>query len=355
MTSAGPTSVLIARLDNAGDVLLAGPAVRASASRASRVTFLAGPAGRAAAEMLPGVDEVLCFDAPWSGYEPPAVDGEAVTSLVESVASLGVDEAVILTSFHQSPLPLALLLRLAGVGRIAGTSTDYPGSLLDVRHPVPEDLHEVERALSLVGALGHRLPAGDDSRLRLRHPLPSWRPFDRPYVVVHPGASVPARAWDRLRCAALVRALAGQGWPVAVTGTRGECSLTAEVAGSGHPLIADLGGATDLAGLAGVLEGAAAVVCGNTGPAHLAAAVATPVVSVFAPVVPATKWAPWGVPTALLGDQQIACAGCRSRACPFPGQPCLSEVTVAAVLAGLRQVLDQTAGDELVRSEVKAG
>ena len=50
--------------------------------------------------------------------------------------------------------------------------------------------------------------------------------------------------------------------------------------------------ATSLAELAGVLERAACVVVGNTGPAHLAAAVGTPVVSLFAPVVPAERWAP---------------------------------------------------------------
>ena len=58
----------------------------------------------------------------------------------------------------------------------------------------------------------------------------------------------------------------------------------------------DLAGRTDLADLASVLRGAEAVVVGNTGPAHLAAAVGTPVVSLFAPVVPAERWHPWGVP-----------------------------------------------------------
>ncbi len=41
------------------------------------------------------------------------------------------------TSFHQSALPLALLLRLAGSAAITAISDDYPGSLLDVRHRVP--------------------------------------------------------------------------------------------------------------------------------------------------------------------------------------------------------------------------
>ena len=63
MTRQGPTA-LVARLDADGDVLLAGPAVRAVAATA-RVVLLVGPRGRQAAELLPGVDELLVWAAPW--------------------------------------------------------------------------------------------------------------------------------------------------------------------------------------------------------------------------------------------------------------------------------------------------
>jgi ADP-heptose:LPS heptosyltransferase len=334
----GHPSVLVARLDNAGDVLLAGPAIRAVAAGARRVTVLCGPAGRAAAELLPGVDEVLTFEAPWVPFEAPPVDRAAVDALVERVACLGADVGIVLTSFHQSPLPLALLLRLAGVPRLGAISVDYPGSLLDVRHRVDDDLHEVERSLSLVTAMGFRLPAGDRGQLATRRPLAVERPFDEPYVVLHPGASVPARGWWPDRAAGLVDALVDAGWPVVVTGAPSEAALTAAVARTPRPGVVDLGGTTDLAGLAGVLDGAAVVVSGNTGPAHLAAAVGTPVVSIFAPVVPAARWRPWGVPVVLLGDQDVPCAGCRARVCPFEGQPCLAPVTVDAVLTAVEQL-----------------
>ena len=334
----GRPSVLVARLDNAGDVLLAGPAIRAVAAGARRTTLLCGPAGRAAAELLPGVDEVLTFEAPWVPFEAPPVDRAAVDALVEQVAGVDIDVGVVLTSFHQSPLPLALLLRLAGVPRLGAVSVDYPGSLLDVRHHVDDDVHEVERSLSLVAAMGFGLPPGDGGQLAVRRPLPDERPFDEPYVVVHPGASVPARGWWPDRAAALVDALVDLGWPVAVTGAPSEAPLTALVARGPRPRVVDLGGATDLAGLAGVVDGAAVVVAGNTGPAHLAAAVGTPVASIFAPVVPAARWRPWGVPVVLLGDQGVPCAGCRARVCPFEGQPCLAPVTVDAVLTAVRQL-----------------
>jgi ADP-heptose:LPS heptosyltransferase len=69
------------------------------------------------------------------------------------------------------------------------------------------------------------------------------------------------------------------------------------------------------------------VVVGNTGPAHLAAAVGTPVVSLFAPTVPARRWAPYRVRRVLLGDQDAVCRDTRVTTCPFPGHPCLSSVT----------------------------
>jgi ADP-heptose:LPS heptosyltransferase len=141
-------------MDNLGDVLLAGPAVRAAAAQADSVTLLAVPRGRAAAELLPGVDEVIEWCAPWIDPEPEPITSESLTALRFRRRAGGFDRAFILTSFHQSPLPLALLLRDAGVPWIGAISADYPGSLLDLRHYVPGDPPEAERALSLMRAAG---------------------------------------------------------------------------------------------------------------------------------------------------------------------------------------------------------
>jgi ADP-heptose:LPS heptosyltransferase len=328
-------TVLVARLDNAGDVLLQGPLVRAVASRAQRVVFLAGPAGAEAAALLPGVDEVWTWNCPWILGDPPPVDDADLAALTDRLRALAPDEALISTSFHQSPLPLALVLRTAGVPRISAISVDYPGSLLDVRHRVDDDLPEPERALSLARAAGFELPPGDDGLLSVRRPLPPTA-HEPGYVVVHPGASVPARAWPVERCAEAVEALSDTGYRVLVTGGPGERALTAAVAGDRG---VDLGGATGLAELAAVLDGAAAVVVGNTGPAHLAAAVGTPVVSLFSPVVPAERWAPYGVPTVLLGDQDVPCRNTRARECPVPGHPCLTSVTAEDVVAAVGKLV----------------
>jgi ADP-heptose:LPS heptosyltransferase len=335
--------VLVVRLDSDGDVLTAGPAIRAAAASAE-VTLLCGPQGRQAAELLPGVHQVLEWACPWILAEPPEVSAADIEKLVAGLAAARFGVALVLTSFHQSPLPIALLLRLAGVRQIAAISPDYPGSLLDQRlRPgvdLDDDQPEPLRALKVAEAAGFRLPPGDDGTLRVLPPpdvrdLIGWGR----YVVVHAGASAESRAWSPERCAETVVALRESGHRVVVTGSPNEKELTSWVAGVDG---LDLGGRTSYPGLAGVLAGADAVVVGNTGPAHLAAAVGTPVVSLFSPVVPSSRWAPYGVATRLLGDQNAACRDSRARQCPVAGHPCLNSVKARDVVAAVNSLVGKS-------------
>ena len=337
------THVLVVRPDNNGDVLLAGPAIRAVAASGARVTLWHGPRGRGGASLLPGIDDRLEAELPWIDPEPAPVTDAWARDLVDDLRAREVDEAVVLTSFHQSPLPTALLLRMAGVPFIGATSVDHPGALLDVRHRIADDVHEVHRALDCVRACGYPLPAGDPGDLRVR-PTGADNPVAdrRPYVVVHPGASVQARAWHAEGHAAAIRGLRDDGWTVVVTGGPDERDLVDAVCPAGDDEVVPLAGRASWAELAEVLRDAEAVVVGNTGPAHLAAAVATPVVSLFAPTVPAVRWRPWQVPTVLLGDQDVACAGCRASTCPVAGHPCLGAIDPLQVRAAVRGLTDRS-------------
>jgi ADP-heptose:LPS heptosyltransferase len=203
---------------------------------------------------------------------------------------------------------------------------------------------EARRNLSLARAAGFRLPPGDPGTLALTGPLPDTRSLTGGgrYIVLHPGASVPARRPSTARTVALITTLADAGYRVLVTGSAVERELAGrDPAGRAHRAdrVVNLCGRTDLPRLASVLAGADVVVAPNTGAAHLAAAVGTPVVSLFAPVVPAARWAPYGVPAVLLGDQSAPCAGSRARACPVPGHPCLDRIEPAAVAAAVAALI----------------
>lgn len=175
----------------------------------------------------------------------------------------------------------------------------------------------------------------------MTRPLPDARPLtgDQPYIVLHPGASVPARHPSAARTAAMIAALAAAGHRVVVTGSAAERELAGPgPAGPGSGpggQVLNLCGRTSLPLLASVLAGADVAIAPNTGAAHLAAAVGTPVVSLFAPVVPAGRWAPYGVPVVLLGHQEAPCAGSRARSCPVPGHPCLDQIEPSAVVAAV--------------------
>jgi ADP-heptose:LPS heptosyltransferase len=346
-----PDAVLVTRLDSLGDMILAGPAIRAVRDAGHAVHVLCGPRGRAAAELLPGVTGILEFEAPWIDPDPGPARRADADRLVDEVRHLGVAEALILGSSHQSPLPLALLLRWSGVQRIAAVSHEYPGSLLDVRLRGDPDLHEVERNLLVAEALGFPRPA--DDRLQVSR-VPSGLAQaeerfsgDEPYVVVHPGACAPARTLSVARWREVTEALAAEGWRVLVTGSRQERRLTARTAGD-QPLVFDLGGTTTLGGLAQVIGGARAFVGGNTGPMHLAAAVGTPTVAAFPPTVPLRRWRPWKVRHIALGNQAVPCAGCRSHRCPLPRQVCLDGVQPWDVVAAVAAVT-RDAGQEALR------
>ncbi|MFL6094027.1 MAG: glycosyltransferase family 9 protein, partial [Blastococcus sp.] len=194
---------------------------------------------------------------------------------------------------------------------------------------------EPVRMLAVAEAAGWRSPAGDDG-LRLRPELPAVPGLPDRYVVVHPGADAPARTYPEHRWAEVVRLLSGDGTAVVVTGGPDERRLTAAVAGTTG---VDLGGRLDVPELAAVIRGAEALAVGNTGPAHLAAAVGTPVVSLFAPVVPLVRWAPHTPARVVLGDQTAPCADTRARACPVPGHPCLSDVAPADVAGAVRDLV----------------
>src|SRR3954447_11484453 len=223
---------LVARLDSAGDVLITGPAVRAIAAAHDRVIFLAGPRGRDAAEMLPGTDEVLEWQAPWVDFDSPDLTPGHVEALVKQLRDIAADRVYVFTSFHQSPLPLALLCRMAGVPWIGAVCEDYPGTLLDLRHHVEPGVPEPLRALSLAEAGGCALSDDDDGNLRIR-PVPDLtedlarRIGEAPYVAFHPGAAVPARMPTAARSARMVAALGAAGHRVVVTGSESERMLTA--------------------------------------------------------------------------------------------------------------------------------
>jgi lipopolysaccharide heptosyltransferase II len=340
---ASPRHVLFVRMDNMGDVLMCTPAMQAvrEAMPRTRLTLLTSPSGDRLAPHLDMIDGTLVHRASW--VKPPSAwecDDEA--ALVRQLAEARIDVAVLFTTATQSALPAALLCRMAGIPYRIAYSRENPYALLSEWVREQDEIragmrHEVQRQLDLVARLG--VPAPADLRLRFRVRDEDRREArsvlqraglhgDQPYVLLHPGATAASRRYPPAAFAEVLKRLSLAGWTCVICGGGEDREAIAQiraVVGSGA---IDLGGMLSLGGLGALIEGAALMICNNSGPAHIAAALRTPQVCLYALTNP--QHTPWQTPSRVL-YQDVPCRDCLRSICPQGHNACLREVSPATV------------------------
>ncbi|MES2991910.1 MAG: glycosyltransferase family 9 protein [Pseudomonadota bacterium] len=351
----GASNVLAVRLDNLGDVLMTTPALTAlAADGRRRVTLLASRAGAALAARVPAVAEVLSFDAPWVAGR--AGDPRAERALIDALAARCFDAAVIFTVCTQSALPAALFCRLAGISLRLAHARENPYALLTdwVRETDvvgPGMRHEVRRQLDLLAAVGipardeglvFRVDPADHERARRALAAAGGAP-ERPWIVVHPGSTAASRRYPAERFGLAAAQIAAQcGAQIVFSGGPDDAEACAQAqramdaasaspgpaAGASRPAHIALAGALDLGALGALIAGARVLVCNNSGPAHIAAAVGTPSVVLYALTNP--QHTPWQAPTRVL-NREVACRDCLKSVCPEGHHACLLGVPPDAV------------------------
>ena len=340
-------SILAVRLDNTGDVVMLGPALRAvkETSPHATITLLASPAGSTAAALLPWIDDVIVWRAVWQDLGRLPFDPGRERELIDTLAARAFDAALIFTSFSQSPHSPGYVCYLAGIPLRVGESKEFGGATLSTElRGAPDELHQVERNLRLVEHLGFE---ARDRSLRVEIPFPARQAVpglleraglaaDLPFILFHPGASASARRYPPERAGEVARLLQANGWPVLITGTEREAELIAAVRSEAPGTPALIGG-TSLPEYAALIDRAALVISGNTLPMHLADAVGTPALILFSGTDLEAQWAPRSTPARLL-RRPTACHPCYRFECPI-GLVCLDippEEVVAEAEALLR-------------------
>ncbi|HEU5381550.1 MAG TPA: glycosyltransferase family 9 protein [Ktedonobacteraceae bacterium] len=353
--------VLLVRLDNLGDVLLTTPALRAvkNALPACSLTLLTSPVGAQVGSLNPDIDQVIIYQAPWvDPWQKLPQESTRELAMIERLKAEQFDGAIIFTSFRQSPLPAAYLCYLADIPLRLAASIDGSGSLLTTRHKHPDWLmHEVERGLDLVSALGI---TSAEQELVLRVPATARREVEaflalqgiseyHPLIVVHPGCSMPARTYPWEMYAEVIGLLVKQLEAfVLITGATEERELVEKVQARVDPSasVSTLTVAGELAfpTFCGLIQRADLVITNNTGPAHIAAALKTPIVELFALTNPPAQWKPWRVLQRQL-YHEVPCRLCYSRVCPYEHE-CLRLVSPAQVVTAASEILARTYGSE---------
>ena len=287
--------VLIVRLGALGDVVHAIP-VAAALRRAfpdARIDWLVSAKHREILDLVPVIDRRLVIN--------DRGDASGGTSLVTAIRELRrsrYDVAIDLQGLIKS----AVLARSSGAPRVVGFSSRYAreraarlfytdaydpgrGGLYDPR----ETRHVVDINLGLLRALGIIAPARefpiedvDSDAARSARRQTGGR-----YALLNPGAAWPNKRWPPVRLAAIATHLrARHGLMSVVLWGPGEEALAAEVV-AGANGAAVISPTTTIADLVALARHAALMVSGDTGPAHIAAALGTPIVGIYGPTRPA--------------------------------------------------------------------
>jgi len=349
--------VLCIRLDTIGDVLMTTPAIRALSEQCTdrRITLLTSRPGALAGALVPEVDRVIAYDAPWmkasSSDDSPWRD----CAMVERLRACDFDAAVIFTTFSQSPLPAALMCHLAGIPTRRAHCRENPYHLLSewVREIEPEQgiRHEVKRQFDLVASIGAStdrtglsLSIPPDATIgAIRRLREAGHDPAQPWIVLHPGATAESRRYPpELYAEAMRRLGAETTHRIVVTGTQEERAAAILTAELGDAAVS-LTGSLAFEELCGLIAAAPLLISNNTGPVHIAAAVGTPVVDVYALTNP--QHTPWQVPSRVL-SHDVSCRWCFRSVCPEGHHRCLRMVSPADVAQAALDLLDEVSPEQ---------
>ncbi|HEX5571970.1 MAG TPA: glycosyltransferase family 9 protein [Ktedonobacterales bacterium] len=351
---APPHKLALLRASRIGDYLCATPAFRAlrAALPDAEITLIALPLLRALVERSPKVDRFVAFPG-FPGIAEQFFDARRATAFFAAMQAERFDLAIQMqgSGVHSNPFTLLLGARATAGFIRAG---DAPGRL-DAALPIAERGSETRRALALTTFLGAE-PRGEATE------FPLW-PADyaeaeallagveRPLLGMHAGARDRARRWPPERFAAVGAELyARLGGALILLGDAEAAPASARIAALARqariPCL-DLTARTSLPTLGAVIARLALLVTNDSGPAHIAYAMATPSVTIFGGANPEAYGPPPHGPHEL-AIHQVPCRPAGALTCPTCayGYACLDGVSVARVVALAERALADTAGLE---------
>ncbi len=247
----------------------------------------------------------------------------------------------------------AMIAFAAGIDERWGYSTDARGLLLThgIRRD-PERGHQLDDYATLLSAMNAPRLVDDIPTMTLpvhvreqarRLLRASGVDLERPLFGLHPGGLYgPAKHWGDERYGELADALRADGYSVVLLTSPGERQQAETIAASRDlPIVGHDG---DVLQLAAAISHCSVVVTNDSGPLHLATALAVPSVSIFGPTDPARTVIPGA---SRVVRKQVPCGPCYQRECPLGNHRCMTEITVEEVFSASIGLLTEVMAGEV--------
>ncbi len=358
----GTMRILIVQTAFLGDIVLTTPLLRElrRVHPGASLWVLTTETGRRVLADRSGADHLLVLDKRWNGSGVRSC-GRLLRQLIREP----FDAAV---AAHRS-IRTGMLVRLSGAPLRVGFARAPGAWAYNQRVVWDPEKHAAQRYLDLAGPLGGE-PARADPRPELAiSPAADRRvgellrahriPSEREILCLAPGSVWATKRWVPEGFAEVLHASRRLGLTPVLIGSPGERELCERVnaltAGEPAPVLA---GHTGVRELIALLARARVLVGNDSGPAHVAAAVGTPVVTIFGSTAPALGYAAFGAHTRVVEHPSLACRPCGSHGahrCPLGHLRCMREVRPSAVLDRLSELLSATRPDRRPADVVTSG
>lgn len=281
--------------------------------------------------------------------------GRSTSKRVAALRERDFRRAVILPNSFRA----AFVAFLAGIDERWGYPTDLRRILLS--HPVAPPAkrgHQLDDYTSLLAAMNAPRVVDDIPSIKLpiavrergrRRLLEIGLHLDRPIFGIHAGGLYGrAKHWGDDRYVDAIRRLRGEGFDVVLLTSPGERAQAERIATTcnGVPIVGHDG---DVLDLAAAMSHCAAVLTNDSGPLHVAAALAVPSVSIFGPTDPERTVIPGA--TRVI-RQKLSCQPCYQRECPLGHHRCMVDVSVDEVVGAAVGIFTNIESDVEVERSV---
>lgn len=290
-------------------------------------------------EGLPALDETIVAES-----------GQGLAAFLRLVRRIRRGRFDAVVDFHGGPRA-SRLTALSGAPVRIGYEIPWRRLIYTTRVPrggADGPVHSVVNHINLVRALGCDVP--EIPPLALPEPRPEEKarvaafidknvPSAAKLVVFHVGAGNDFRDWGPAAATELVRLLSGRpGLRAVLAGGAGDRGRAAEILRRFPGSVFSVAGTFGWAELRELIGRAALFIGPDSGPMHVAAATATPIVALFGPTLPA-HFAPWRRDGVAILETSLDCRPCRQRECVHHDFRCLQTITPAEVLAAADRFL----------------
>jgi lipopolysaccharide heptosyltransferase II len=304
-------NILCIRADNMGDVIMSTPAFRALKETFNcRLTLLTSKMGSLITPFIKEIDETIVFDLPWVKTNN-SIEPKECVDLIEQLKIYRFDAAIIFTVYSQNPLPSAMLAFMANIPLRLAYCRENPYELLTNWLPDKEPYsfiqHQVKRDLKLVNSIG---AFTNNQHLSLYYHEDAFETAveklelvgfhqHKKYIVAHAGASEKKREYPEELWIETIHLLQQQtGMQILLTGTENEKPLTQSIQKAAGKNVFCAAGLLNLEEFIAVISHAELIISVNTATIHIAAALAKPVIALYALTNP--QHTPWRTKNSVL-------------------------------------------------------